>query len=147
MTTKYNLKKNTQLGMTHGKASAILRKAILFKFLKETNKNICYRCNKKITKIETLSIDHKKHWLDSKDPIKTFFNLNNIAFSHISCNCKASRHKNKIIYPKGKKWCWSCKSFKKLVKFPKGATGNRNRACTECSSLKRQEYRKRTGKR
>ena len=40
---------------------------------------------------ETFSIEHKTPWLDSGDPIGLYFDLDNISFSHLSCNCRASR--------------------------------------------------------
>ena len=82
-----NQKKDLQLGMSHGKAQHKLKKSILFGFLVKTNENFCYRCNKKIENIEELSIEHKIAWLDSENPVDLFFDLNNIAFSHLSCNC------------------------------------------------------------
>lgn len=145
MPTTSNLKKNKQLGMSHGKACAILRREIFFKLLKESNKNTCYRCNKKITKIETFSIDHKKPWLNSKDPIRLFFDLRNIAFSHSVCNSTAGGRHHKIIYPKGEKWCTHCKRLKKLKEFPNYAKKNRDARCTSCNSERQRERRKKTG--
>lgn len=147
MTDKGNKKKADQLGMSAGKAAHILRKKILFDLLQQQEKNICFRCNKKIRIIDDLSVEHKKPWLDSDDPIGLFFDLNNIAFSHLRCNLKFSRNTTKIEYPEGQKWCWNCKKFKDLSNFPPSAKHNRNKACTKCESALRQEYRMRTGKR
>jgi hypothetical protein len=33
-----------------------------------------------------MSIEHKESWMNSNTPIKKFFDLNNIAFSHKNCN-------------------------------------------------------------
>lgn len=84
-------KKDIQLGMPHGTASGQLRKKILFSLLEETNKNICFQCGNKIEKESDLSIEHKEPWLDSENPTKKFFDLDNIAFSHLSCNSGAAR--------------------------------------------------------
>lgn len=86
-----NNKKNEQLGMPFGTASARLRKSILFSLLKETNKNICFQCGKPIELEDELSIEHKVPWLDSDNPKDRFFDISNIAFSHLSCNVSAAR--------------------------------------------------------
>lgn len=83
-------KKNEQLGMPFGTASAKLRKSILFTLLKETNKNICFQCGKPIELESELSIEHKIPWLDSDNPKDRFFDMKNIAFSHLSCNISAA---------------------------------------------------------
>lgn len=88
---KLNEKKRRQLGMPNGTATARLRKSILFKLVQETGRNICFQCGKAIESEEELSIEHKVPWLDSGDPVKLFFDLNNIAFSHLSCNVAACR--------------------------------------------------------
>lgn len=63
----------------------------MFSLLRETGKNICYQCGEEIELIDQLSIEHKIPYLDSDDPKKLFFDLNNIGFSHLNCNIKASR--------------------------------------------------------
>lgn len=85
------MKKNKQLGMSHGTANGRLRKKLLFSLVQQTNQDICFRCHKRIESVEELSIDHKKAWLDSENPKELFFDLDNIAYSHLSCNAKASR--------------------------------------------------------
>ncbi len=92
---KYNLKKAKQLGMPHGTATARLRKKILFHLILLQDLDLCYRCKEKIKSIDNLSIEHKIDWLDSEDPIKLFFDINNIAFSHLSCNVSARISHNK----------------------------------------------------
>ena len=81
-------KKSIKLGMSHSTANYRLLKMILFMLLKELNKDVCYRCNKKIENIKELSIEHKIAWLNAKNSKELFFDLNNIAFSHNICNCK-----------------------------------------------------------
>lgn len=51
----------------------------------------CFQCGEPIETVEDFSIEHKVPWLDSEDPVKMFFDLTNVAFSHISCNVKAAR--------------------------------------------------------
>jgi hypothetical protein len=84
-------KKAEQLGMPHGTASGKLQKAILFDLLKQLNKNYCFQCSAEIETIRELSIEHKIPYLDSENPVKLFFDLDNIAFSHLNCNSGAAR--------------------------------------------------------
>lgn len=86
-----NKTKSEQLGMNASTAYARLRKMIMFQLIKETNKDICYHCGEKIENVEDLSIEHKEKWLYSDNPADLFFDLDNIAFSHLSCNIKDSR--------------------------------------------------------
>jgi|TARA_R100000231_G_scaffold53647_5_gene45131 hypothetical protein len=84
-------KKKKQLGMNPGTASNRLKKSILFSFAKKLGLNWCYQCGTEITNIHKFTVEHKTPWLDSDDPKKLFFDLDNIAFSHASCNYAASR--------------------------------------------------------
>ena len=79
-------KKEQQLGMNPGTAANQLRKIILFDFVKINHLDICFHCNDIIKSENELSIEHKVPWLDSEDPKGLFFSLENIAFSHLSCN-------------------------------------------------------------
>jgi hypothetical protein len=82
------------LGEPHGTASAKLKKSLLFKFVKELNLDNCFRCGEKITDIDNFSIEHKISWQSAKDPVATFYDLNNIAFSHTNpCNSGAGVRK------------------------------------------------------
>ena len=71
-----------------------LVKDILWKLIVQTNNHICCKCGKVMTR-ETFSIEHLIPWLDSDNPIELFFDLDNISFSHLSCNMKDSRRPNK----------------------------------------------------
>ena len=89
-------KKKEQLGINPATASAILKKKLLFSLAQRLHEDICYQCAKKIETIEEFSIEHKTPWLDSDDPVGLFFDLDNIAFSHLSCNIReAKREKAK----------------------------------------------------
>ena len=76
------------LGMPQGTAANRLRKMIMFKFVKELELDNCYMCNKKITDIKTFTIEHKETWQDKSNPAESFFDLDNIAFSHAKCNVR-----------------------------------------------------------
>lgn len=92
---KSNQKKKEQLGMSIGTASNQLKKNILFSLLKQLDKNTCHQCTNIIESANELSIEHKMPYLDSDNPIELFFDLNNIAFSHLSCNSGAARQTKK----------------------------------------------------
>ena len=143
-----NKKKSKQLGMSYGTASGRLRKTILFTLLAMLDLNVCFQCGEVIEEERGLSIEHKIPWLDSKDPIKLFFNLNNIAFSHLSCNRAAARPHNKIKCPEGKSWCSICKQFKDIKYFPSQLKWKRGdyAYCTECGYERIKEQRLRLGR-
>jgi hypothetical protein len=88
-----------------------LRKRILFSLLIKQSKNICFRCGKEIIEIKDLSIDHKIPWLDSDNPKINFYNLENIAFSHLSCNCSCAKRmkKKKIVHGKSNSYKNGCR--------------------------------------
>ena len=106
--------------MPIGTASAKLRKSILFSILKKFSLNYCYQCSAEIAKEEELSIEHKIPYLDSENPVKLFFDLENIAFSHLKCNIGASRkmlpqtiHGTASSYSKRKCRCRICRDYKR----------------------------------
>lgn len=85
--------KNIQLGMPIGTATAQLKKRILFHLIKQLKKNVCFRCIKKIKTVDEFSIDHKKAWLYVNTDL--FWDLKNVAFSHLKCNVAAARPRQK----------------------------------------------------
>ncbi len=95
---KSNQIKAEALGMSYGAAANRLRKMILFDLVCRLRLNVCFQCGTEILSINDLSIEHKKPWLRSDDPIHTYFDLNNIAFSHLSCNCAAAADTNTKYY-------------------------------------------------
>ena len=98
MTTNAKKKKREQLGMDDSTASHKLRKLILFSLVQQTAQDVCFRCQTKIETVEDLSIEHKTPWLDSSNPVSTFFDLKNIAFSHLRCNIADRRKPNKKYF-------------------------------------------------
>lgn len=96
----------SQLGMPPGTAAGRLRKMVLFHLLCRLEENTCFKCSQSIENVDDLSIEHKLPW-ENRDP-KLFWDLNNIAFSHLRCN-KAherpgGRGKRKVA-PEGMCWC------------------------------------------
>lgn len=76
--------KREQLGMDPGTANGRLKKMILFSLIQETERDECFRCADVIGDIDNLSIEHKIPWLYNS--VSLFWDLDNIAFSHLSCN-------------------------------------------------------------
>ena len=83
-------KKKEQLGMNPSTASNRLVKDVLWSLIVQTKQHICCKCNQSMTR-ETFSIEHVKPWLDSNDPVGLYFDLDNISFSHLSCNIADAR--------------------------------------------------------
>ncbi len=98
MSNNAKRKKKEQLGMDDSTASHKLRKSILFSLVQQTFQDVCFRCQMKIETVKDLSIEHKMPWLDSGDPVAAFFDLNNIAFSHLQCNIADRRQPNKKYF-------------------------------------------------
>jgi hypothetical protein len=78
-----SIKKHNQLGMNAGTASHRLVRDLLFDKIKDTP---CYHCGGVLSR-DNFSVEHKKPWLDSEDPLGLFFDISNISYSHLSCNC------------------------------------------------------------
>lgn len=129
-----NEKKNKQLGMAAGTVNARLRKLILFSLVQKTGQDICFRCGSRIETVNELSIEHKLPWLDVS--IELFWDLANIAFSHLSCNVGSGRRSKqpqnlksniaankskskKLNAPIGKAWCAGHKDYLPVERFRK----------------------------
>lgn len=119
-----NEKKNATLGMSHGTASHRLRKILLFESLKRHGENVCVRCNQSILQVEDLSIEHIKPWEGISAEL--FWDLENIAFSHLRCNVPHTYSKlgglsQRKVGPDGTAWCCGHKMFELIAKFTKSA--------------------------
>lgn len=97
-TKRSNKKKVEQLGMSRGCAATRLRKMILFSFVQKLGLDRCFQCGKRIESLAEFSVEHKVPWLDSEDPVALFFDLDNIAFSHLKCNSRATRRKWSLVH-------------------------------------------------
>lgn len=120
--------------MPIGTASNRLRKSIIFMLLKKQNLNFCFQCNSEIVFENELSIEHKVPYLDSENPIELFFDLNNIAFSHLKCNIGAAKKS------------WKITEGLDDIKLTHGSSGyDRGCKCNICKDAKKREnirYRK-----
>ena len=139
---------SAQLGMPRGTAANRLRKLVLFDVLKRHDENVCYRCGSQIESAEQLSIEHKQPW--EHVDVNLFWDLNNIAFSHLGCNCAAARRSQegkpssrRIDCPDGMSWCRTHKQFLPIEKFSKhNQTWNGfKRDCKDCEKKYKDFYR------
>lgn len=80
-----NKTKDKLLGMSFSTASYRLTKDIIFDFIVKTGQNRCYRCGHPMSR-DTFSIEHKEIWSIQDNPLESFFDLENISFSHLKCN-------------------------------------------------------------
>jgi hypothetical protein len=79
-------KKSALLGESYDGACYKLRKMIMFKMAQLLKMDICVRCGKKIEDVDDFTTEHITLWAKTADPRKFFYDFNNIAFSHTSCN-------------------------------------------------------------
>jgi hypothetical protein len=84
-------RKSKQLDCNFSTASSRLKKLLLFDLVKKLNLDVCFRCGWKILTVAELSLEHKISWLDSGNAVELFYDLDNIAFSHLKCNSLAKR--------------------------------------------------------
>lgn len=87
-------KKTEQLGMNPSTAANRLVKDLLWNFVETTGQTACCKCGEPMSR-ETFSIEHVTPWLDSEDPVGLYFDLNNISYSHRSCNVADGRKPTK----------------------------------------------------
>lgn len=145
--------KAAQLGMPIGTASNRLRKALLFDALKRHEENICYRCGTEILAVEDLSVDHKKPWLHVSSAL--FWDIDNIAYSHLSCNSAAGTRSKElgnsgrkpIESPQGHSYCTVCKEHRPVAQFWKSfGVHSRNGLRDECKNCSRNRNTERVRK-
>ena len=79
------------LGVDKGTAMSRLKKIIMFELATKAGMDRCFRCKLLISDVSEFSVEHIKPWL-WRD-VKLFWDINNIAFSHLSCNSLASQVK------------------------------------------------------
>jgi hypothetical protein len=82
-----------QLGMPYGTASQRLKKSLMLMLAQKCGMDICCRCAQRISVAGELSIEHIEPWQDVDAAL--FWDLNNIGFSHLSCNVAAARRPNR----------------------------------------------------
>lgn len=80
-----------------GASSYKLYRTIMMHLAERLGLCLCFRCGKKIEKLREFSVEHKIPWVGHPDAATVFMDVNNIAFSHLSCNSRAQRKPNKVF--------------------------------------------------
>lgn len=75
-------RRSALLGMPFNTAERRLRKSVIHELASQLHKNVCARCGDRIESPEDLALIHLQDWQD--DPAN-FWDLTNIAFSHVGC--------------------------------------------------------------
>lgn len=122
-------KKNELLGMNSSTASGRLVKDLLFNFVDKSGIK-CLRCGEKMTR-DTFSVDHIESWQRSNNPTQSFFDLDNISYSHKSCNSSAAfrkkaAHGGRTRYESYKCRCAKCVDYAKSRNWPYDPEKRRN---------------------
>ncbi len=124
-----------QLGMHFVTARGRLMKMILLRLIKKAGEDLCFKCGKKITSTEDLSLDHKLPWRG--EDTKLFWDLENVAFSHVRCNKRdrTENTKTRKIGADGTSWCCRHQQFFPNDQFYRNKTHWNGRApwCIACS--------------
>lgn len=113
-------KKSSFLGMNFGTAHRRLLKQLLFRSLRKSSEDVCFKCGEKIETETELSIEHIKPWENIS--VDLFWDLSNIVFSHLRCN---RNHRNPGPLkqrPEGTNWCVPGQHFAPTEKFYKGSS-------------------------
>lgn len=141
--------KSAFLGMPFGTANHQLRKKILFSLVQKLELDICFRCDQKIESVDVLSIEHKEPWEGRENGVALFWDLENIAFSHLKCNIGTGiRHpeilrdlniSNRKIGPEGTGWCYKGKHYVSINKFfpDRNHWNGLSNECRECRNERR----------
>ena len=87
--------KSEVLGMPISKASHRLNRDLIYSMGVKLGLMDCYRCGCPISR-EEFTVEHKIAWMDSDNPQATFFDLENVAFSHQRCNAGVTSHPSRL---------------------------------------------------
>ncbi len=144
---KSNSEKAKLLGMPQGTAQARLRKSLLFDMAGRLGLLTCYQCGNTIESIDVFSIEHKVPWGSGNNPVELFFDISNIAYSHIVCNVRAASRPTKKEDVDGKCWC-RMGHYSDRENFCNGKRFNGlDDECREHKTIRQGELRKKNGKR
>lgn len=117
------------LGEPYSSANQKLHRMMIFKLLKEDNKNFCYRCKQEIKISKDLSIDHIEDWRPCNGrefKPELFLDMNNIMFSHFKCNAaSAMAGKGSSKYVGVRLFYDKRKDYKKWVAYRGKDTGSK----------------------
>jgi len=149
MSTNSAAIKSALLGENVSTAMHKLRKRVLFRLIAKLHMDECFRCGSQIETVEELSIEHKEAWQSAVDPAAVFWDLDNIAFSHLSCNVGAAARWNKYETEEERKTARSLSNARAhRVRSESGKAAeydNRPDRREKRNAIKRREYAERLG--
>jgi len=64
-----------------------LLRALAYEYMKMKFHGLCHNCHKFVER-EDFSLEHIIPWMNSFDPKRFFYDVQNLTISHISCNAK-----------------------------------------------------------
>jgi hypothetical protein len=83
------------LGESPTKARGRLIKLLLLRLFEDAaGLAYCFRCGDEILGLD-FHLDHKEPWQRADDPVRFYFDTENVQLSHASCNSSAHRNYNK----------------------------------------------------
>lgn len=120
-----------------------LIRLIIYDFLIKTNQDNCFVCKKSMT-VDDWSIEHIDPWLAYG--IESFYDLDNISFSHLKCNrphnIKNGSLAQRKVGPAGTAWCSIHKGFDIVENFTKDKSrwNGMSSGCKLCKRNKEKDY-------
>ena len=102
----------------------------------KSNMNTCYACGEKILTYQELSIEHKKPWENRS--VELFWDLDNIAFSHLRCNKPHIYKGRQRIVVTNKMRCYKCKKILCISMFHKNKSNwhGLSKECKKCCCIR-----------
>lgn len=120
-----------QLGMNRTTAASRLVKDLLYKYI-TLHGEVCDICNKPMTR-KDFSIQHRKPWRHSENAAEMYFDLDNIAFAHLSCNSSIKRD------PRKPSACGTISKYTKGCRCPQCKEARRKYSADNYTQEKRHE--------
>ncbi len=85
-------------------ANRVLMKDLVFDYAQQLGLTNCLRCGKPLTRGD-FTLDHKTPWRGMDNAKELFFDIENIRFSHFSCNSSAPKRTSKHGYSRYAQGC------------------------------------------
>lgn len=83
-------KKDKILGINASTARYRLVKILLWEYICAQGHANCCICGEEMS-LKNFTIEHRKPWASSEDPLRAYFDLANIGFACLSCNSRRGR--------------------------------------------------------
>jgi hypothetical protein len=97
---KNSIRNKEVLGKTLSNSVIEMWRKLTFDYAQRCGETVCYQCGKKIETYEEFSMEHKIPWRNKLNGRKLFFDLDNISFSHHTCNSRAGQKTSVLLQRK-----------------------------------------------